>query len=115
MNAASVLVQKIRLAIGGRPDVRIFRNNVGVAEYPDGTKVAYGLCPGSADLIGWRSIVISPCDVGRRLAVFVAVEAKSGRGRPTPEQLAFLEAVRKGGGIAGVAHSPEEAQALING
>jgi hypothetical protein len=54
--------------------------------------------------------------VGQRLAVFAAIEVKSVTGRPTPEQTAFLAAVRDAGGVACIARSVEDAQrALIVG
>ena len=61
-----------------------------------------GLCKGGADIIG-----ITPG------GAFLAVEVKTEKGRTTPEQDRFLEAVRKSGGIAGVARSPEEALQLL--
>jgi len=73
------------------------------------------LCVGSSDLIGWRSVTVRPEDVGRRLAVFVAIEAKTGGARLTKEQRAFVEAVRAAGGLAGVARSVEDAAALLGG
>ena len=72
-----------------------------------------GLCRGSADLIGLRSITIGPEHLGQRLAVFAAVEVKSATGRPTPEQLAFIDVVQQMGGFAGVARSVVEAAALM--
>lgn len=64
--------------------------------------IAFGLCVGSSDIIG-----IAPD--GR----FLAVEVKTPKGRPTKEQLRFIEAVRNAGGIAGIARSPQEALDLI--
>ena len=64
----------------------------------------FGLCVGSADIIG-----IAPC--GR----FLAIEVKTSTGRPSKEQVVFLAAVKKAGGISGIAHSPEEALNIING
>lgn len=61
-----------------------------------------GLCKGGSDIIG-----ISPD--GR----FLAIEVKTPKGRPTKEQMRFIEAVRNAGGIAGIARSPEEALDLI--
>lgn len=93
--------------------VTIFRNNIGVAVFPDGSRVAYGLTPGSSDLIGWKSITVTPEMVGKRLAVFVAVEVKTAKGRLTKEQRNFIDRLRMCGGIAGVAKSPEEALNVI--
>lgn len=66
-----------------------------------------GLCNGSSDTIGWRSIVITPDMVGKRFAQFAACEVKAGT-RETIEQRSFMTAVRVAGGWAETAHSPEE-------
>lgn len=114
MSSEGNIMRRIMLALGKRPDVRLFRNNVGVAVFPDGSRVAYGLAPGSSDIIGWKSVEVSRDMVGQRLAVFVAVEVKGERGRLTEHQLRFIDTVRQFGGIAGVATSPEEALKLLN-
>jgi hypothetical protein len=48
--------------------------------------VRFGLCKGSSDLIGLRSLEITPELVGQRLAQFVALEVKAAQGVPSPEQ-----------------------------
>jgi hypothetical protein len=80
----------------------IWRNNCGVLKNPAGIPIRFGLCVGSSDLIG-----IAPD--GR----FLAVEIKTCKGRATPDQVKFIEAVRKRGGIAGIARSPEDALELL--
>lgn len=101
------------LAHCGRGLTRLFRNNVGIAEYPDGSKVQYGLCKGSSDLIGWRQLKIEPWMVGRTVAVFTAIEVKRPGSYPTPEQRNFIQQVQNNGGIAGVARSASEAEQLL--
>jgi hypothetical protein len=49
--------------------MRLWRNNIGLAFY-QGKYVQYGLAPGSGDLIGFRSVTITPEMVGQRVAVF---------------------------------------------
>lgn len=95
-------------ALSEQPGVVIFRNNVGVAEYADGSRVRYGLHPGSSDLIGWRSVTVTPDMVGKRLAVFLAVEVKRPGKNPTREQQNFIDAVNRSGGTASVARSVED-------
>ena len=73
----------------------------------------YGLQPGSSDLIGWRTITITPQMVGQRVAVFASIEVKSTTGRVRQEQQQWLDAVQAAGGIAGVARSVEDAEALL--
>jgi hypothetical protein len=123
-NPETEVRNSIRLACNGA--TRLFNNPVGeawagnVLDHADGRlvlgyprRVAYGLCPGSSDLIGFTAVTITPEMVGRTVAVMTAVEVKTARGTPTAEQLNFIDAVRRAGGIAGVARSPEEALALI--
>jgi hypothetical protein len=102
------------LALGGHPGIRIFRNNVGVARFPNGSVVRYGLCPGSADLIGWREITITPEMVGQRFAQFLSVECKAPKGRTTETQDAWYFAVKRAGGIAVVARSVDDVRGLTS-
>lgn len=105
--------QAIRLALG-RGDIRLWRNNTGTLYDRQGRPVTFGLCKGSSDLIGLRSVTIGPEHVGRTLAVFAALEVKSATGRPTPEQVAFIDTVRELGGLAGVVRSVSEATAILH-
>lgn len=58
--------------------------------------------PGISDLIGWT-----------RTGQFLAVEVKSATGRPTAEQLNFLEAVRLSGGVGTIARSAADLRAAL--
>ena len=62
--------------------------------------VRFGLCEGSSDLIGYLPVTVTPDMVGRKLAVFVAAEAKSTTGKETDHQADYLRTVREDGGIA---------------
>jgi hypothetical protein len=92
---------------------RLFRNNTGTLRDQHGRPVSFGLCKGSADLIGWRTVTITPDMVGQQVAVFTSIEVKTPTGRVKPEQQQWLDAVLSAGGIAGVARSVEDAQALL--
>jgi hypothetical protein len=105
--AESEILHAIRLAQPGH--VTLWRNQVGVAEYPGGARVPYGLCRGASDLIGIRSLVITPDLVGTTVGQFAAVEVKSRTGRLSREQALFLNLVRSKGGLAFHARSVEEA------
>lgn len=104
--------QEIRLTLGSGP-VRLWRNNTGTLPDRQGRPVRFGLCKGSSDLIGLRSITIGPEHVGQTLAVFAAVEVKTQAGRITPDQQAFIDAVAGMGGLAGVARSVEDAAQIL--
>jgi hypothetical protein len=105
--------QHIRLAcsIG---NCRLFRNNTGTLRDINGRPVSFGLCKGSADLIGWTTRTITPEMVGQKIAVFTSIEVKSSSGRVKPEQQQWLNAVQAAGGIAGVARSVGEAMDLLS-
>lgn len=114
-NAETDLQQRIRLALGVRHDLRLFRNQVGQLPDPKtGRSVQFGLARGSADLIGWRTVTVTPDMVGQRLAVFTSIEVKTPNGRLTPAQHAWLGAVRSAGGIAGVARGVGDALQIVS-
>jgi hypothetical protein len=94
---------------------RLFRNNVGTGwDFTKKRLIAFGLAKGSSDLIGWTNVTITQEMVGSDIAVFTAVETKSKRGRPSTEQLAFVDLVNRCGGIALIAKSVDEVQAEVN-
>lgn len=97
-----------------RKGVRLFRNNVGALVDSRGVPVRYGLANDSkqlnevmksADLIGWRPLLIEPRHVGTVVAQFVSREVKAvgwhytGADRE-PAQLAWAQLVTAGGGDA---------------
>ena len=97
-----------------RKGVRLFRNNVGALVDSRGVPVRYGLANESkqvnevmksADLIGWRPLLIEPRHVGTVVAQFVSREVKAvgwhytGSDRE-PAQLAWAQLVTAGGGDA---------------
>lgn len=93
---------------------RLFRNNVGVLKDINGRPVRYGLGNDSpqlnkviksADLIGWRPVVITPDLVGTTIGQFVSRECKKVGWRYTgteheQAQLAWAQLVVAGGGDA---------------
>lgn len=104
INRESTIQAAVRLALGQRPELVLWRNNTGVALHSGGARVVYGLAPGSSDLIG----VLAPS--GR----FVALEVKSPTGRSSVDQEKFLHLVRSRGGFAAVVRSVDEAHAAID-
>ena len=112
MNRETIIQQAIRLL--SRGPFRLFRNNAGALPDGRGGWVRYGLATGSSDLIGWRSVTITPEMVGATIAQFVALEVKTPTGRPTNEQRAFLAAVHRAGGVAAIVRSPEAANEVLS-
>lgn len=118
---------QIMLAIGKHPKIRLWRNNNGNAiagaryiriDKPTtvtlqagdwivkhGSRIQYGLCVGSGDLIGMRQ--------QGPVAQFLSVEVKDTKGKLSPEQENWLRFVRSFGGCGIVARSAEEAVSQI--
>lgn len=95
-----IIQKQIMLALSNAGCL-IFRNNTGAVK--DGDRfIRYGLCKGSSDIIG-----LTPS------GQFLAVEVKNRTGKPTKEQLAFIDAINEQGGIAGIARSVEDALLLL--
>jgi hypothetical protein len=113
---------------GGLPGVRLFRNNVGVGFVGQiaesgpvrlvlecWRRIAFGLFKGSGDLIGWKSVVVTPDMVGRRVAIFLSIENKNETGgKISDDQERWIRVVRQFGGIAGVARSIDDARKIVN-
>lgn len=105
---------------------RMFRNNTGVGWQGETKRTTTGgliidsprplragLCTGSSDLIGWTPVEITPDMVGRKMAIFTAVEVKKNSGRTSKAQLNFMNRIILDGGIAGVATNEVQAVKLI--
>lgn len=119
------IVAKVLLAHGSRADVRLFRNTIGegwqgTRIYPPGVTrdlivlknaryVTFGLAPGSADLIGWRTRLIG----GTRFAQFLSFEVKTETGVVAEKQKRWDAAVSAAGGLSGVVRSPECAERIL--
>ena len=74
----------------------------------------YGVAnPGGSDLIGWVTVVVDQSMVGKKVAVFTAIEVKTPGVATTPEQAAFVKAVRASGGVGEVVRSVEEGIAAL--
>ncbi len=99
----SALQREIRLHLGQKPDLVLWRNNVGrVFDERSQNWIQYGLCPGGADLIG----VLAGLSYGR----FFALEIKTKTGRSTKEQNLFRELINSKGGFCCEVRSVLEAE-----
>jgi hypothetical protein len=128
------LQRRIRRTLGSRQDTRIFRNNVGMAwtgnarrvtspetirVYPGDVVIRRarpfhgGLATGSADLIGWRAVTVTPEMVGATVGAFVSLEVKTPDGSLTKDQRAWQAMTERHGCITGVPRSVEDAVAII--
>lgn len=107
-------VQSIVRLEASKKGVTLWRNNVGALLDARGVPVRYGLANDSkqlnariksGDLIGWRTITITPDMIGARIAQFVSRECKkpdwsySGTAHELA-QLRWIQAVTMAGGDA---------------
>lgn len=107
------ILKRIMLACS-TGSVRLWRNNCGSLQDKNGRWVKFGVAnPGGSDLIGFKTITVGPEHVGKRLAVFAAIECKSKSGRIRKTQQVFIDNVKLRGGLAGIARSPEEAKKVL--
>lgn len=122
MSESEDFMRRLQLYGCRDPNVRLFRNNNGQGWV--GKKIAntaaggvileharvirFGLGVGTGDLIGGKSIVITPDMVGQRVFVFANVEVKQGSGRASTEQKSVIEVVKSLGGLAGVVRSEDD-------
>lgn len=108
------LFNRIRLATS-RLGARMFRNNRGLFLTLDGErKTRAGLEPnGSSDAIGWTPVTITPAMVGQKVAVFTAIEIKTGSVPVTEDQSNYVDQVNKAGGLAGIAYDESDAIDII--
>jgi len=120
-------IQRLIMLALSRANCRIFRNNVGTAwngknyATKDGRRVIenpqiirFGLCPGSSDLIGYTEKEVTPDMVGKKVAIFTAVEVKKPKGVRSEKQRNFIDRVNAAGGFGGFATSEAEALEIIN-
>jgi hypothetical protein len=114
---AVVFRNNVALAWVGRP-IKILRRqqiwvSLGDVVLQQARPLHAGLCVGSSDLIGFKSVLVTPDMVGSRVAIFTAVECKDDDGRATTDQSNFLERVEMAGGIAMLVRSSDDAVSAL--
>lgn len=115
VGTSEAAVQQYLTAKAAMAGGRLWRNNVGAYQDPDGRWVRYGLANTSkrlnklvksSDLIGLVPVRITHHHVGRTIGQFCAVEVKHGDWKPGKSdrelaQAKFMSIVRDMGGLAG--------------
>lgn len=128
------LMRSIMLRLSRIPGTKVFRNNVATAwvgaskmfNKPETVNVKpgdvlihnarilhAGLCVGSSDIIGFKSVVVTPEMVGKTIAIFAGVEIKTASGKLSKEQIAFIDTLNRFGAIGAVARNEDEAEHLF--
>lgn len=117
------ILNHIRIALS--PIVVLFRNSQGMAIFKNKsgklTYVPYGVGPrnkktgknGGSDSIGWTSVVVTPEMVGKKVAVFTAIEIKTLEGDAFDEQVNFVNQVISAGGYGGFASTVDQAKKIV--
>jgi len=93
-NVQNTILKELSLKI---PELKLFRNHTGKVKDQNGVYHTFGLCLGSADIIGWYK--------GR----FVSIEVKTEKGVVKELQKNWLKNVNQAGGFAIIARSTEDA------
>ena len=73
----------------------------------------HGAPPGTSDIIGCKSIVITPDMVGRTVAQIFCIEMKKPGEKPEKHQERYLAMMRSRGALAGWAASADEAMDIL--
>ena len=113
------LRSKILLEANKIPNVKLWPNAVGfafngevVSKIPKNSRyiilknprpVKYGLCPGSLDCIGFKTVIINGSPIPR----FIAIDAKKDGDVLSDKQKRFIKMVRQNGGYADECRKPE--------
>lgn len=125
--AEADLMRRLQIA-ASKLGARLFRQQVGMAWVGNATKIDrttvitvrkgdvviknarpfHAGVTGMSDLGGWRPIEVG----GATIAQYAQVEVKES-GRPTPEQLSWIDAVNKAGGVAGIARSEDDLKSIL--
>lgn len=123
MSGARITENDVKLALkkklNGRSDTRIYSNPRGKTLTEYGAVLEFG-CGGTGapDFLGFHQVEITPEMVGKKIAVFLAIEAKKPGGKTDKERLEqqerWLRIAAGFGAIAGFAQSAQDAQKIIS-
>ena len=111
----TALATRIMFALSALPNVWVWENQIGVAVYDSGARVAYGLGgAGAPDLVvevGYSPVGASP---GSFIVVAVWLEVKLPHGTIQHDQKRWHAAARRGGRNVAVVRSVESARSVIS-
>ena len=64
-------------------------------------------------MIGYRTVMVTPEMVGKKVAIFTAIEVKKPGGKIALDQIRYVETVKTAGGLACVADSVQVARTAV--
>ena len=127
MDSENLVQQKIRI-LAGYCGATLMRNNSGAATDQTGRLIRYGLGNDSAqlnqvvkssDLIGFTELTIQARHIGKKMAIFTAIEVKATgwQYRPADKravaQRAFIDIINNAGGLAGFAQCEDDLKRIL--
>lgn len=114
MRESDILNDVLR-TFGSRPDMRVWRANVGAMRDRNGRLVQFGV-PGQADVTGIMPVV-SRCQCGLPhppVGVRLEIETKSAAGRQSDEQRQYQKIIQRFGGLYILARSARDVADVMN-
>lgn len=103
LEAHNKLINEILLTFGAGPNLRIWKNDVGVGRSLNGDRVLRWGLKGSSDIIG--------IGFGGK---FIAIEVKTGKAKQSEQQKNFQNMINKMGGVYILARSIEDVMTGLN-
>jgi len=97
----------------GKGDIRLWNCPTGVVKLPNGQFFKFGMGKDSLDIVGFRSRVIQPQDVGKRFAHYAEIEVKTAKGRLSVGQQNRIKILEQFGALTGVARNAMQAEAIL--
>ena len=104
MKRTEAQISKAVMIEASKLGMRVFRNNVGLFYTKNGTPVCCGLHKGSGDIIGW-----TPAPQCK----FASIEVKRVGGKPSKEQINWMEQIQASGGFACIIDDEKKLKDLL--
>ena len=102
------------LAVGGRPDVLVWRQQSGLfRSLDDPTRKIFVGTPGVSDSMAVVAVTVTQDMVGKTIGVAVAPEFKTTRGQQSEAQALFQAAFEQRGGIYRLVRSADDMRQLV--
>lgn len=107
-------LQKLIMLEASNNNMVLWRNNRGMIKDKYNKIHKFGVGPnGASDLIGFYELTITEDMIGKTLPIFTAIEVKTLKGRPSKEQLKFIDILQKRNSIADIARCADDIKRII--
>lgn len=114
-NPETRIQNQMMLDVGLRDDLLLWRQQVGVFRaYDDPSRVVHIGQPGQADLGAIVRVRITPEMVGMEVGIALQPEVKTPKGKQREQQIKWMEAVEKVGGMYRLVRSTSDLLQMID-